>query len=264
MSPADFAIKCPNCEKPMDPSPTGGDRRAVCPSCQSAYPCFEGVVDLVPELEFKRTVSQAFMESPAIVRIYESRLWRRSPLFALYTGISFDREAKLIIEAAGVGAESRVLDLACGSGIYTRPLARVAKEGRVTGLDLSRPMLSLASLKAREEGLANIALLRGNAMALPFFDASFNAVNCCGALHLFPDTRRVLGEISRVLAPGGVFTAAVFRRKGRLAGRLVRRFSGVNSYTWESFSGMLAEAGFDEIRPLHEAGVWMMAVALKA
>jgi ubiquinone/menaquinone biosynthesis C-methylase UbiE len=60
-----------------------------------------------------------------------------------------------------------------------------------------------------------VVLIHGDALDLPFPDERFEAVNCCGALHLFPDVPRSLEEIRRVLTPGGRFATAVYRRAGR-------------------------------------------------
>ena len=77
------------------------------------------------------------MESEWIARIYESRLWRRNPIIALLQGISFERERSLIERALLVRDDAVVLDLACGPGIHSRPLAARARRGLVIGIDLS-------------------------------------------------------------------------------------------------------------------------------
>jgi ubiquinone/menaquinone biosynthesis C-methylase UbiE len=158
------------------------------------------------------------MESEAIVRVYESRLWRRSLLATRALGISFEREQELICRAADLTSGHTLLDLACGPGIYTRPFARQAAPGLVVGLDLSPAMLRHARRCARAERIENLALIRGDALRLPFASGRFDGINCCGALHLFPDADLALREVSRVVKPGGRFTVAAFRRgSGRLA-----------------------------------------------
>src|SRR5690349_15003439 len=112
------------------------------------------------------------MEWPALVRLYESRLWRRSALFAVVLGISFERECALIADAATLRPDDVVLDLACGPGIYTRSWARRVPRGRIVGLDLSVPMLRYAAERVRAERLANVDLVRGDATRLPFPDGA--------------------------------------------------------------------------------------------
>ena len=214
-----------------------------------------------------RGLAQRWMESPFVVSIYESRLWRRSPLVERAMGIAFTAELETVARAGRIGNAKRVLDLACGSGIYTRPFARRMKSGRVTGLDISPPMLAYARKKSRAEGIQNLDLVRGSALTLPFKSHSFDVVNCCGALHLFPDVPRVLAEIYSVLAPGGRFTAAVIRAedsaRGRRKARLRRRMLGVHSFTRGDLGKMLDQAGFARFEILHEGSVWMVATASK-
>ncbi len=203
------------------------------------------------------------MESEAIVRIYESRLWRRSPIFTLVTGIGFDREMDLIFEEAHAPAAATVLDIACGPGVYTRAFARRLGAGRVVGLDLSRPMLKAAVHLAQREHLTNVSFVRADAQHLPFDAERFDVVNCCGALHLVPDVEAALAEIHRVLVPGGRFTIAAVRgRSGPLA-ELAYRVSGVRPFSADGLRGRLRAAGFEGVHLAHAKRVWMIASAAK-
>jgi ubiquinone/menaquinone biosynthesis C-methylase UbiE len=207
------------------------------------------------------------MEWPPLVSIYESRLWRRSGLFARVAGIPFEREIACISEEARLDEASRVLDLACGSGIYSRPFAHQLTGGRVVGLDLSRPMLDEARRRSRSESCSNLDLVRGSALGLPFRACCFDVVNCCGALHLFPDVPLALAEIARVLRDGGRFTAAVFRRgegADAWAARFRARAFGVDSFTRVELSELLSNEGFAEPRFPHEHGPWMLLAAVKS
>ncbi len=211
------------------------------------------------------SLAQRAMESAAIVRIYESRLWRRSLVARFMLGLPFEREYQLILDAARLEAASDILDLACGSGIYSRPFARAVGGGRVVGLDLSPAMLANARRLATRERLANLFFVRGDAQELPFPAASFDLVNCCGALHLFPEPAVALAEVWRVLQPHGRFTAAVARRDagalGLLAGRL--RLFGVVSFSPHELESKLYEAGFDDVRVHHARALWLVVSARK-
>jgi ubiquinone/menaquinone biosynthesis C-methylase UbiE len=215
----------------------------------------------------RRSLAQRLMEAAPVVRIYESRLWRRSVVATWKLGISFERERDLILRAATLGEAATLLDLACGSGIYTRPLARRAHAGIVAGLDRSWPMLRYASQRVREEGLDNVVLIHGTALQLPFPADRFDLVNCCGALHLFPDVPRVLSEVHRVLKPGGCFTvAAVYRRDGRIAavGAAYRRqVFGVDAFSRGELESRLVRAGFDTIHCHHAKRLWLIMSARK-
>jgi ubiquinone/menaquinone biosynthesis C-methylase UbiE len=220
---------------------------------------------MVPMKRGRPSLAQRAMESEAIVRVYESRLWRRSLLATLAFGISFEREQQLIGRAARLSAGDTLLDLACGPGIYTRPFARELARGLVVGLDLSPAMLRYARRRARVAGLENLALIRGDALHLPFADGRFDVVNCCGALHLFPDADLALREVHRVLKPGGRFTVAAFRRgSGRLAtlgGALRRCMMGIDSFTPAELQARLGAAGLGEIACHHAGGQWLIMSA---
>lgn len=214
------------------------------------------------------------MESRPIVRIYESRLWRRSRVAKAAMGIAFEEELERVSKAAQLDDAQRVLDLACGSGIYSRPFARALPpqpgsplQTRVVGLDISRPMLAYAEEARRREGLDQLRLVRGSALHLPFRSGIFDVVNCCGALHLFPEVPRVLEEVHRVLAAGGRFTAAVIRvgpsPRDRFGASMRRRLLGVESFRAEGLEEQLGAAGLGDFRVLHEQGLWLVAVARK-
>ncbi len=97
----------------------------------------------------------------------------------------------------------RVLDVACGTGIVARMVAQHTKgQARVVGLDLSPAMLAVARSVSAREGL-EIAWHEGSASALPFPDGSFDLVLVQHGLQFFPDKAAAMGEMSRVLAPGG-------------------------------------------------------------
>ncbi len=266
-TPTDGLILCPSCNKGFLRRPERQDNEVFCGTCSAGYPVTDGVLDLLPDASPSRSLAQLAMEFEPIVRIYESRLWRRSPGMTLALGISFEREQEIILGAAGLHPNDTVLDLACGPGIYTRPFARAVPDGTAVGLDLSLPMLRYANTRAREEALTNLILLRGTALQLPFPADRFDLVNCCGALHLFPDVPRVLREIRRVLKPRGRFTvAAVRRRPGRFfewANTYRRRVLGVDSFSPEELRAKLLRVGFEAATCHHAKGVWLIVSARK-
>ncbi len=205
------------------------------------------------------------MESRTVAAIYESRLLRRNPLLAALMGLGFEAEDRAVWHAAELGPASAVLDLACGTGIYARRFASALPGGRVVGADVSIAMLEVARRRACTEGLANLSFVRADALRLPLRDASFDAVNCCGALHLLPDLPGALAEVARVLRRGGRFTAAAYRRRpGRLAAlasALRRRVFGLEAFLPEELESLLRAAGLTDVRFPHVGGIWLVVAA---
>lgn len=113
-------------------------------------------------------------------------------------------------------AGQRVLDLGCGEGRHV--IAACALDGvDAVGVDLSLNDLTTARERMREfrgetaDDSALFLLLAGDALRLPFADASFDAVICSEVLEHIPDYRSAVMEIARVLKPGGRFCASVPR-----------------------------------------------------
>jgi demethylmenaquinone methyltransferase/2-methoxy-6-polyprenyl-1,4-benzoquinol methylase len=99
------------------------------------------------------------------------------------------------------GRESRVLDVACGTGDLAITLFE-ASGGRVIGTDFCRPMLALAVQKASRLA-APIPFIEGDALTLPFRDGSFDGVTIAFGLRNLSSVEGGLRELLRVLKPGG-------------------------------------------------------------
>ena len=118
----------------------------------------------------------------------------------------FGEWAAPVVEEAAIGPGQTVLDVACGTGVVAREAARrVGPRGHVTGIDLNPGMLATARRLAPA-----IEWREGRAEALPFADATFDAVTCQFALMFFQDRPTALAEMWRVLRPGGKMAVAVW------------------------------------------------------
>ncbi len=214
-------MRCPRCAGTRLKSGTGG---LQCHDCSARYPMIDGVLDMAENGEREViTPFQRLMQTPLLVSVYEN-WWRRLGYF-LASSRSFDKEIKAILGLRRTRADERILDLACGTGVFTRPLAAYTT-GVVVGLDLSRPMLRHARRLLDRNGPRNVLLVRGSAFRLPFIGAAFQHVNCCGALHLFDRPDQALQEIARVLHPEGFLSVQTTIRPDHSGGiaYLLERF----------------------------------------
>ncbi|BAU88132.1 methyltransferase [Streptomyces laurentii] len=108
-----------------------------------------------------------------------------------------------LLDAAGVTAAHRTLDIGCGSGQTTLLAARRAPQGLAQGLDLSGPMLAEARARAVREGIANVSFTQGDAQAHPFEPGGFDAAISRYGVMFFADPAAAFGNIGRALRPGG-------------------------------------------------------------
>jgi ubiquinone/menaquinone biosynthesis C-methylase UbiE len=135
------------------------------------------------------------------------RVLRRARLYDLLSRkMSFGRD-KLIHLAAPAPGEN-VLDVGCGTGTLAIALNQKVAPGEVHGIDASPQMIEVAKEKSAKAGLDidfRVALIE----AIPFADNVFDLVTSSLMLHHLPDDlkRTGLGEIRRVLKPGGRFVA---------------------------------------------------------
>jgi 2-polyprenyl-6-hydroxyphenyl methylase / 3-demethylubiquinone-9 3-methyltransferase len=95
-----------------------------------------------------------------------------------------------------------LLDVGCGGGILAEEFARAGL--RVTGVDPAPESIQTAQAHAAASALS-IEYRTGSGEQLPFTDAAFDVVACCDVLEHVDDVDRVIGEVARVLKPGGLF-----------------------------------------------------------
>jgi demethylmenaquinone methyltransferase/2-methoxy-6-polyprenyl-1,4-benzoquinol methylase len=210
---------------------------------------------------------------PAAVREMFDRIAGRYDLMNSLMTAGLDAGwRRATIEAAGLAAGMRVLDVACGTGMLTRAAAAVVGPGgEVIGLDASTGMLERAR-QARTVAGAPIRWEAGDAMHLPLDDASVDAVLIGFGLRNLPDYSAAVAEMARVAKPGGrvvileiaqpratgprLLHAVWFRRVVPLLGRLTRRGTAyaylptsLEDYpTPEAVGGLMADAGLVHVR----------------
>lgn len=121
----------------------------------------------------------------------------------------FEPYALDIVQRIQVSEGASVLEIACGTGIVTRHLRdSLPKSARLVASDLNEAMLAYAAAKFVPDDA--VELKQADATALPFADASFDAVVCQFGLMFFPDKVAALREVHRVLVPGGSFVFNVW------------------------------------------------------
>jgi ubiquinone/menaquinone biosynthesis C-methylase UbiE len=129
------------------------------------------------------------------------RFTRTARQFAEFSLSNRRAEAEALLRLAAPRGTEGAVDVACGPGTFTCTFApRVA---RILGVDLTPAILWQGRAAAERAGLANVAFALGDAHWLPLGDAAFDLGVCGYSIHHFSDPLRALGEMARVLKPGG-------------------------------------------------------------
>jgi ubiquinone/menaquinone biosynthesis C-methylase UbiE len=216
----------------------------VCSECKREYSLINGIIDLVGDGPREIDISQRVMEFRPVVSIYE-RIWR--PMVTKpFSSLAWEMETSqrlLELEPA-----HDLLDIACGTGNFTRLFLKLIPQGTITAVDLSLPMLLRFSEEIAKCGNNCITLMRVNVTKWPFLSHSFDRIHCSGALHLFPRIQDVLESIERSLKPGGVFVGATYiKAEGGLKRGFQNMLSGRSGFYWfetEELHDLAKRAGF--------------------
>jgi len=110
-----------------------------------------------------------------------------------------------IVASVPVVAGARVLDVACGEGVYAAWFAeRVGRQGHVTGVDVDPAYLKLAEKRALHGAYADrVEFCAGDIARLPFETGSYDVVWCAHSLYSLEEPAAAIAEMRRVTAPGG-------------------------------------------------------------
>jgi SAM-dependent methyltransferase len=150
------------------------------------------------------------LEGAEVFKTFEAESWSaQAGTYGGLVGAITSRLAEPLVEAAGVRAGCRVLDVATGPGYVAEHAA--ARGARVVGVDLAEGMLELA-----RERLGGVALLRADVEELPFGDAAFDAVVGGFVINHLPGPDCALAEAVRVLVAGGRAAFSVWDRPERM------------------------------------------------
>ncbi len=127
---------------------------------------------------------------------YGQRFWVEAP----HPIVTRDRLRTVLRPEPG----ERLLELGVGTGYYSLDIAEwIAPDGKLELFDLQQEFLDHTMRAAAERGLTNLIPTQGDATALPYEDASMDAVILTAVLGEIPDTAAALREIRRVLKPDG-------------------------------------------------------------
>lgn len=167
-------------------------------------------------------------------------MWFETPIGRLVR----EYESRLLLEMARPGQGEKILDVGCGTGIFTVDL--LAAGSQVTGLEISLPMLRHAGKKA--SGLT-FYMVQGDMRLLPFASDSFDKTVSVTAIEfLDEDARGAVAEMFRVTRTGGLVVVASLNNLSPWAAR--RRAAAVQDHTIFTHARFRSPSEMADLAPL--------------
>ena len=119
---------------------------------------------------------------------------------------------RLLVDAGDPGEGDNVLDVGCGAGATTLAMARrIGNSGRCVGLDISEPLVALATARAQAEGTANAEFVAADAQTYSFEPGRFDAIVSRFGVMFFDDPVAAFANIRRAARPGGRLAFVAWR-----------------------------------------------------
>ena len=190
-------LVCPSCRAPL----RGSDGDLHCAACGAVFPARARVPVLLTEDEWR--ACRAHLDAEAGVRGAYARARRDAPLTVRY----FDWWVDRMLGEVPAAFDGAFVELMCGGAEVCRRLP--ARFDAALALDLDVDMVEQAARDLAAAGERRVTLVCGTAARVPLPDASTSVVVVQGALHhARPVLADVLGEIHRILRPGGVLVGS--------------------------------------------------------
>lgn len=186
-----------------------------CSKCNKSFTSKDIFLDLTvtagtKEYSEQKPARTELFRSPLVSFLYE-RGWRQNFNRSGFPGL--DEEFQMAQDYFQPIAGGILLDVSCGSGLFTRKFAKSGTYSAVIALDFSENMLRQCyEFIKQDDSLLNVnlALVRADISRLPFASCSVDAIHAGAAIHCWPSPSNAVAEISRVLRPGGVFVGTTF------------------------------------------------------
>ncbi|XWS27110.1 hypothetical protein CRYUN_Cryun26dG0088300 [Craigia yunnanensis] len=229
-------FSCPVCYEPLiRKGPPGLNLEAIyrsgfkCKICNKSYSSKDVYLDLtvtagLREYTEVKPAGTELFRSPLVSFVYE-RGWRQNFNRSGFPGP--DEEFRMAQEYFKPAEGGILVDVSCGSGLFSRKFAKSGTYSAVIALDFSENMLRQCNDFIKQDAsilASNIALVRADVSRLPFSSGSIDAVHAGAALHCWPSPSNAVAEISRILRSGGVFVGSTFLRYTSSTPWIIRPF----------------------------------------
>ncbi len=189
-------LRCTNCLAILHVNFSGLEEQVCCPYCKQTYLKKNNFIDLIQSKDIGTIEMQA-------LDTWGNDLHKegKKPLLS-HVETMHERMPEMLTKMEGI-----ILDLGCGCGYDTNYISRLPNTKLVIGMDIGKNCEEIAQ---RVKNEANIMIVRGNCLNLPFKDNQFNYIYSYGVIHHTNNPLKALNESKRVLKKGGALYFYVY------------------------------------------------------
>jgi ubiquinone/menaquinone biosynthesis C-methylase UbiE len=165
-------------------------------------------------------------------RIFEPQYRRPSGMLGRYIGSKMieqhEAENEWTVGLLNAKPDDRILEIGFGGGYAIERLAGKVTQGIIAGVDISETMVAEATKRCAATGAGRIDLRMAEAGKLPFEANTFNKAFSIHSIYFWPQPLRALGEILRVLQPGGMLIVTILPKasSSEISNKDFRPYSG--------------------------------------
>ena len=230
------------------------------------YPIREGIIDLVKE--DKQDQNQIVETGYNKLESLKYHLFVLNPPWLTFLwGFGFLKTPMYMLKLLEVPT-GWVLDVPCGSGIFSMPIYKSNPRTKFIAIDYSIEMLKSAKLRAKKKGIDNVVFIRADVADLPFIENTIAGALSFAGFHAFPDPLAAGLEIGRVLQNDSpILMTAACRGIRCISDYMIDKYLIPNGYfsnglTVEKYSSFLEDAGIKKLQ-VNMAGAFMIAKGYK-
>lgn len=170
----------------------------------------------------------------------------------------------------GIEKSYTILDVGCGGGRTVSKLAAIATEGKVYGVDYSEESVAATKkINAQAIETGRVEVRHGSVSQLPFSDGMFDLVTAVETHFWWPNLAADMGEVFRVVKPGGklVAVAEVYKGAGTTTSKLAEKYAartGMTLLSAEEHRELFANAGYSDVQVIEKREkTWICVVGRK-
>lgn len=205
-------LKCPQTDKGISLNEI--EKKLIVKNNNIKYSIIDGIIDFLPE-ETQKNIDAYAERAKRYEKIFEKPNCFIKLLDKIIWGIKHEDYSPRVVNFIPKNFKGTLLDVPVGTGILTLDKYQRLPRATIIVVDYSFNMIKFAKNRFIENNIQNVIYLHADVGKLPFDDQTIDSVISMNGYHAFPDKKKAIEEITRVLKPKGQFIGCFYIKKQR-------------------------------------------------